>query len=348
VRIDFNKSQAIAATMANPITTEELEAHREEAFQGGEATYPCNLFEWRDTYRDRFCQGYCWDFQLSHGLNLTIFDEAFQITLEVENEHDETVPLISKFYLAGNHRVLTPGVREVRDDYIEQAGQHYLFFLPNLQEIEIYPAKQQLRYVRIFWQLDFLRSYIEGFSSVPPALQHLVEGKPLKRFYQPLGNVTTQMQQILLGIVNCPFQGLTKRMYLEGKTLELLSLQFSQWLEGEKLSVSSPTLKKDDIERLHQAKRLLIRDLNNPPSLLELARQVGLNDRKLKQGFRQLFGTTVFGYLYDYRMEQARQLLTDTQMTISAIAYRVGYKNPGDFSTAFRRKFGINPRTYCK
>jgi AraC family transcriptional regulator, transcriptional activator of the genes for pyochelin and ferripyochelin receptors len=326
--------------MVKSITTEELEAQRNDK------TDLHHSFEYSDTYRDRFCHGSCWDFQLGRGLNLTVFDEAFQTTLEVENEHDETVPLISKFYLSGNHRVLTSNVGEVGEDYLEQAGQHYLFFLPNIREIEIYPAKQQLRYVRIFWEIDYLRSYIRGFSSVPAALQHLVEGKPLKRFYQPLGNVTTQMQQILLEIVNCPFQDLTKRMYLEAKTLELLSLQFSQWIGDEKLSISSPTLKKDDIERLHQAKKLLTCDLNNPPSLLELARQVGLNDRKLKQGFRQVFSTTVFGYLYDYRMEQARQLLTDTQMTISAIAHRVGYKNPGDFSTAFRRKFGSAPRTY--
>ena len=61
--------------------------------------------------------------------------------------------------------------------------------------------------------------------------------------------------------------------------------------------------------RIHQAKDILIRQIDNPPSLLSLARQVGINDFKLKQGFRQVFGTTVFGYLHSHRMERAAQLL---------------------------------------
>ncbi|NET51062.1 MAG: helix-turn-helix transcriptional regulator, partial [Merismopedia sp. SIO2A8] len=67
---------------------------------------------------------------------------------------------------------------------------------------------------------------------------------------------------------------------------------------------------------------------------------------KLKQGFRHLFGTTVFGYLCNYRMEQAQQLLHSPHITIAQVAVQVGYRNPEAFSTAFRRKFAVGPKAY--
>lgn len=106
------------------------------------------------------------------------------------------------------------------------------------------------------------------------------------------------------------------------------------------------SLRRDDIERLHHAKDILISNLENPPSLLDLAQQVGLSDRKLKQGFRQVFNTTVFGYLHDYRMEKARQLLQEDTMTIAEVSYTVGFANRGYFAEAFKRKFGVNPSAY--
>ncbi|NJK61978.1 MAG: helix-turn-helix transcriptional regulator [Synechococcaceae cyanobacterium SM2_3_1] len=79
-------------------------------------------------------------------------------------------------------------------------------------------------------------------------------------------------------------------------------------------------------------------------SLLDLARQVGLNDFKLKRGFRAMLGTTVFGYLQTYRMEQVQYLLLDRRLSVAAIAQRVGYVNPSAFWAAFRRHFGTTPK----
>ncbi|MEH2180207.1 AraC family transcriptional regulator [Nostoc sp.] len=87
--------------------------------------------------------------------------------------------------------------------------------------------------------------------------------------------------------------------------------QFHQLFGKQKLSSSNLSFRPRDAEKLHLAKAILERSLEHPPSLLELAKLVGLNDFKLKQGFRHLFGTTVFGYLRTCRMQQAQQLLRD-------------------------------------
>jgi len=156
------------------------------------------------------------------------------------------------------------------------------------------------------------------------------------------------MQQIVQQILHCPFQGITQRMYLESKVWELMALQLAQLPEMDGSTPSAKGLKPDDIERIHYAKELLAARLDDPPSLIDLARLVGINDCKLKAGFRQVFGTTVFGYLHNCRMEKARQLLTTGEMTIAEAAQAVGYANRSHFALAFRKKFGINPSVYRK
>jgi AraC-like DNA-binding protein len=79
---------------------------------------------------------------------------------------------------------------------------------------------------------------------------------------------------------------------------------------------------------------------------MELARIVGINDCKLKAGFRQVFGTTVFGYLHDCRMERSRQLLEAGEMSVTEAARAVGFVSRGHFAAAFKRRFGVNPSAY--
>ena len=161
-----------------------------------------------------------------------------------------------------------------------------------------------------------------------------------------IGWTTPSMLSVVQQILACPYQGRVKRLYLEGKTLELLALKLEQMQQPAVLSNHQIPLKPDDIYRLHQARQILLTDIEHPPSLMALAKQVGINDFKLKRGFRQLFGTTVFGCLYEYRMEQARQLLATRHLKVAQIAQAVGYANPSQFSAAFKRKFGFSPRSY--
>ncbi len=80
--------------------------------------------------------------------------------------------------------------------------------------------------------------------------------------------------------------------------------------------------------------------------MIDLARSVGMNDCTFKRGFRQVFGTTAFGYLRKHRMIQARQLLLENKMSIAEVARAVGYSHPGYFAAAFRKKFGVSPSHY--
>ena len=94
------------------------------------------------------------------------------------------------------------------------------------------------------------------------------------------------------------------------------------------------------------ALQILYEDLAQPPDLNGLARAVGTNARRLNEAFRQCTGATVFDYLREVRMEEARKLLRETSLAVQVIAGDLGYENAANFSTAFKDRFGLSPRQY--
>ena len=120
-----------------------------------------------------------------------------------------------------------------------------------------------------------------------------------RNFLEEIDRITPAMRSALKQILDCPFQGKTKQIYLESKCLELITLKLEQLKQKDKPIRKLSFLKSDDIDRIHLAKTILTDNFDSPPSLTELARQVGLNDCTLKRGFREVFGTTREGELLD-------------------------------------------------
>lgn len=289
----------------------------------------------------------CWTF-LRHNLELVIHESEYSQPVILESEHDDSPFLTSKFFLSGGMRTTTPNVPGVNDDYEEVAGYNYLFFLPDIREFEHFTANQPKQCISIYWYPDLLSSFQRNFDELPALLQQLIENSAKQRFHQPLGAITPAMRLVLQQILQCPFRETLRHMYLEGKVLELLALQIAQWGENNQVLRRSLCFRPDEIERLHHAKAILNQTLQNPPSLLNLAKQIGLNDFKLKRGFREVFGSTVLGYVQSLRLEQAQQLLIGTHLTIAEIAYQVGYESTSHFGYLFKRQFGMTPRDYRK
>lgn len=99
---------------------------------------------------------------------------------------------------------------------------------------------------------------------------------------------------------------------------------------------------------IEQAARYLEQNYAEPHSLKGLANQVRTNEHKIKQGFRRVYNTTVFGYLRQVRMKKARELFQRGETTVNAVAIAVGYSNPSHFARAFRDETGMNPKTFTQ
>jgi AraC-like DNA-binding protein len=149
--------------------------------------------------------------------------------------------------------------------------------------------------------------------------------------------------EALINMLNYKWTGNSALLYLDAKIREILSLFLCRKENDCKRCNNCSPCNND---KLIHAKEIIEQRYQNPPSLHELSLMIGTNECVLKNGFKTLFGTTVFGYLFDYRMKLTVQYLLDTDKTIQEIAGLVGYEHPSHFSTAFKRKFCVSPQQY--
>jgi AraC family transcriptional activator of pyochelin receptor len=150
------------------------------------------------------------------------------------------------------------------------------------------------------------------------------------------------MLNVINSVVNCNYQQDLKKMFLLSKSIELLVLQAEAYNSFQN---SGPKYLKTeyDKERIIYAREYLIKHLDMPPSLSELAKAAGINEYKLKRGFKETFGNTVFGYLAETRLELAKNDLLDKKKSVTEIAFELGYSSVQHFSNAFKKKFGVSP-----
>ena len=133
-------------------------------------------------------------------------------------------------------------------------------------------------------------------------------------------------------------------LYYQGKVMELLALYFS---EKKPNTESCPFLNdQETVRKIKHAKEYLLKNMETPPGLKELAKQAGLNEYQLKVGFKEIYGNTVFGYLLDHKLDHARVLLDSAKFQVNEVAYQIGYTNPSHFIASFKKKFGVTPKKY--
>lgn len=216
----------------------------------------------------------------------------------------------------------------------------------SMETTELYlhkKSKQKYQCLEIRMSPEQLLRYFEGendYAYVQKWLQ------------KQLGNITPLKDTVMLKravheIVNSTYQGSMKRLHLESKIMEMLLLVLDNGLQGAG-SWPVSKIKKQDRERLYAARQMIEERLENPLSLKELARATELNEFKLKTGFKELFGMTVFEYLRDLRLEKGMLLMRIDQLNVGEAAIAVGYSNPSNFSAAFYKKYGCNPLQYRK
>ncbi len=152
---------------------------------------------------------------------------------------------------------------------------------------------------------------------------------------------------ILDQIHHCPYQGVLKRLYLESKSIELIVRQLWEMTQMP-AQQSACLLPPADKDRIRQAKEILIKDMGNPPSLKELAKQAGLNASKLKQGFREIYGITVFEYFRQYRLNKSKEVLDAGKLNVDETAHLLGFCDTTHFIKSFKNHSNTTPGAYLK
>ncbi len=133
-------------------------------------------------------------------------------------------------------------------------------------------------------------------------------------------------------------------LLLESKAMELL-VAFVEAVGSQQHKASSSAtayILPDEREKLHAAQDILRNEYADPPSIAVLSRRIGLNECKLKRSFKAYFNTTVYGYVQQERMRQAKRFLDDG-LSVTIVSDLVGYVNKSHFAVAYRKYHGIAP-----
>ena len=189
-----------------------------------------------------------------------------------------------------------------------------------------------------------IKKFHSLFSTDADHISFLSVENSMKKFYDK-ATFTPSMAVVLSQILQAKVHDSMKTLYFKGKIYELLSLYFNK-NDDASLEQCPFLADEENVNRIRRAKDILIERMTEPPSLEALAAEIGLNIKKLKDGFKQLYGDTVYAYLLEHKMEEARRMLDSKQHNVNEVGLKLGYSTSSHFIAAFKKKFGTTPKKY--
>ena len=218
-------------------------------------------------------------------------------------------------------------------------GQFNITFLPYVDVKSVYKPGKQVS-VLIPYSVEHLSKFVQEFQGLEKFLSN-VENNIASRLAPRHIFASAEMIRVVNEILYARFTKPLNTLYIETKSLELLFLAIRK-LTNEK--GNKIITKQADIQKIHSAKEWLMENIDDPGTLAQLASRVHTNEFKLKSIFKEVYGTTVFDFLLNARMENAKKLLLETELPIADIGYLAGYSSPATFTSAFRKHFGYAPK----
>jgi len=261
----------------------------------------------------------------------------------VGNLHSPHTPLKFTF-------ILSPGTTRVSGEgenkgFRATGGDSIVLFMPSGVE-NVIPPESRIHNLCILADRGLLGNYLQDAAGfIPPGFIRIIEQGTDPFFHKSI--ITPSMHLVLGQILACTYQDGLKRLYLEAKCMELIVLRLEQ-VFGENRESKKIHLNCGDIQRIHEARDFLILHSADPPTLQEIALAAGINSNKLKYGFKQIFGTTVFGFIRNLRLEQARVLLQGGNVSVTEVTLQVGYGSLSHFARLFKQTYGLSPHAFMK
>ena len=184
------------------------------------------------------------------------------------------------------------------------------------------------------------------FSQEANYITFLSEDNRDKKYYKD-GKISPSMAIALNQLVNYNLNHSIRNIYFKAKAYEVLSLYFNK-SEDADIEQCPFLVDESNVIKIRKAKDIVISRLAEPPTLQELANEIGLTLKKLKEGFKQIYGDSVFSFLLDYKMEVARKLLESGTHNVNEVGLKVGYSTSSHFIAAFKKKYGTTPKKYVQ
>lgn len=262
------------------------------------------------------------------------FNDAVRILSEINGE-----TVTSQFIFYGEAQDDAKRIGGKKAHY--KGSRHNIRYIPSSKGSYEMTVGMEYNYFLMVLSKDYYFHLVDSnFSLHADFVRRMMNGKHTSLTAEDM-YVTFEMKRVIKDICDTKKTGEIKKLFIESKVLELLMLQLEQMQDtnnNDKL-----VIKNDDLKKIENARDILDLTFANPPTIKELSKEIGLNDFKLKRGFKEYYGTTVYGYITRLRMETARKLILEEGKTIGEVAQKVGFKHQAHLTDAFKKYFGILP-----
>lgn len=289
-------------------------------------------------------EGTLQSFRFNSGMHLHIAD--FKPSENIVERFGSGDPVLRFYFhvLASGHWELKSPYRSIaQSELIRSNGFSSIIFYPEMEGKMFLPVDRRQFHLSIYIRPSMLNTYLGGcLGQLPKALVDISQGS-VETGFSHESPFSQMMNLSLQHLLDCPYTGPMKSLFMENKAVELIVHKLAQILPLEDKKESPQKMGPHETDRIHRAREILCRDLESPPRLSDLAHAVGTNHNRLNSGFRELYGTTVFGYLRRMRLVEARRLIETEDASVTEAAFSVGYNSISSFSKAFSEHFGMRP-----
>ena len=189
-----------------------------------------------------------------------------------------------------------------------------------------------------------IKKFHKLFSEDSNNIQFLKDENANQKYYYE-NKISNPIFLVLNELKRFDINSSTKNLFLKAKIYELFSHLYNR---NRDLNIEQcPFLtNEENFKKIKKAKDIIIENMTNPPSLVELSEEINLSLKKLKEGFKKIYGKPVYQFLIEYKMELAKKLLSDNDYNVNEVSLKLGYSTASHFITAFKNKYGLTPKSF--
>ncbi|MEK6495359.1 AraC family transcriptional regulator [Myroides odoratimimus] len=229
------------------------------------------------------------------------------------------------------------------DQLVYPQGSHNWLYNPLKKETNQLIGQGEYQFISIYLKLE----YFTRLLSLTPLYFNQINLKAPWVKHGHDARLSKRLLYLLRNLWDSPISDKLHRLYFESTVNQVFCEQIELLFTKTKQTKEN-LFQRQDVEKLHRVASLIEQNLYNPICITTLSKTSGLNEYKLKKGFKQLYGMSMTNYLQNVRMSKAKILLQETDKTISEIAYELGFSHSQHFHRAFKKTFDTVPSVFKK
>lgn len=280
-----------------------------------------------------FGSGYCIEYLFNRYIRMLISNYQLKEDLEIANP-----------FVGNSKRIIFFKFQNMfpKEERTSSETPLVLVATSRINRDELLSIHSNTATINIEVEVDYLDEVFK-LSDKSPILQSLLkEDQPLL-FEQ---TVYPSLQRIVYEILNEEIDESFRIPLLRIKAEELICRLLMELEKREEVHLYP--LNTADIQTLYEIKARILKHLDTPPLIKNLAKEANMSITKLQRLFRQVFGDSIFSYYQTFRIKEAARLLREEKLSVSEVGYELGFTNLSHFSRVFAEHIGVRPKQYTK